>query len=96
MLRRRRPALRVYYEDFASAPQATLRRVAAFLDLPSPSQHVMAQMLRHAAQSAPSEASSRCDMAVANRLVASATPQQRRRLHFCYLKQENDAWWRRL
>ena len=96
LLSRRRRTLRLHYEDFASAPEATLRRVAVYLGLPAPSQSVMARMLSHAAQSAPSEASRRCGETMASRLVESATLRQRQRLRFCYLKQENDAWWRRL
>ena len=49
--------LRLYYEDWAAAPEAVLCRLIAFLGLPPPDRHALAEMLARASQSAPARPS---------------------------------------
>ena len=92
LLQRRCRTLRLYYEDFATSPESVLRRLTAFLGMPSLPPRVLGTMLHHASQSAPSRGSN--SMAAAGRIATIATQPQRARMQFRFLKQENSAWWR--
>ena len=93
MLSQQLPVLRLYHEQLEADPEGALRRLASYLDLPSPAPAVLTRQLDRMARSRPA---SWPVSAAPTRWAAVATPQQRARLRFCYLEQDNVAWWRTL